>query len=296
MGRSLDGKVCVVTGSGRGIGRAIALLMADSGARVVVNDLGGAVDGSGSDSCPADGVADEIRRNSGTAIANHDSVATMQGGENIINTALREFGRIDVLVNNAGVFRPKRIIDMTEEDWDITIAVHLKGHFCCTKPAVAAMLKQGSGCIVNISSTGALGMAGACNYSAAKAGVLGFTQALARELDSTGVRVNAVMPQGGTRMMQVALNMAVGRANRASATLRDRVPDDPAALVAFLASDAASGINGVTFHTRTAGNIDVYSDSKVAKSLYKMGGWTIEDLSGTVPSLVSGLGVCRLSA
>lgn len=137
--------MCVVTGAGRGIGRATALLMASEGASVVVNDPGVAVDGSGFDRKPADEVVAEIKNQCGAAMANYDTVATVQGGENIIRAAVDNFGRIDILVNNAGIFRPRLITEMSEEDWDATIAVHLKGHFCCTKPAAAAMIRQKSG-------------------------------------------------------------------------------------------------------------------------------------------------------
>lgn len=283
MAGNLYKKVCAVTGSGRGIGRAIALLMASEGAMVVVNDLGGTVDGVGSDRAPANEVADEITRNGGTAVANYDTVTTTLGGENIVSAAIREFGRIDVLVNNAGVFRPRQILDMTEEDWDVTMSVHLKGHFCCTKPAAKAMLKQGFGSIINISSIGALGMAGASNYSAAKAAILGFTRALAKELGPNGIRVNAVMPRGGSRMTQVATSMLPPTANRIASVTRD--PGDAAAIVAYLASDAADGINGFTFHTRETGIIDVYGDPTVVKSLHRRGGWTIADLSAIIPSM-----------
>ncbi len=289
MVRCLENKVCVVTGSGRGIGKAIAMLMAANGARLVVNDLGCAVDGNGEDTNPADEVTDQIKKAGGTAVANYDTVTTMQGGTNIIRAALKNYGRVDILVNNAGVFRPARLVDMTEEDWDTTISVHLKGHFCCSKAAASEMLKRGSGCIINVSSTGALGMAGASNYSSAKAGILGLTRALAKELGPQGMRVNAVMPQASTRMMEVALRQIAGP-NRATSAFSTRTPDAAASLVVFLAGDSAAAFNGLTFHTRQDGIIDIYSDPSIARSLFKNGRWTHEDLARMLPPFVSGLG------
>ncbi len=194
MKSMLMGKVAVITGAGQGIGRAIAIHMAAEGAKVVVNDLGVAIDGSGADKTFADTVTATIREAGGVAIANYDDVATVEGGQKIIRTATDHFGRIDILVNNAGIFRPRLLVEMSEEDWDVSMAVHLKGNFCCTKPAAIAMIGQGSGRIINMSSGSALGRAGSSNYSASKAGILGFTWALARELGPQGITVNALFP------------------------------------------------------------------------------------------------------
>ncbi len=177
MGDRLKDKVAVVTGSGRGVGRAIALGMAGEGAKVVVNDLGVARDGSGSSSSAADDVVAEIKKMGGQAVANYDSVATAEGGESIIKTAVEKFGRIDILVNNAGFLRDRMIFNMTPDDWDTIMKVHLYGTFNTTKPASVLMRQQRYGRIINTSSSsGLLGNAGQSNYGAAKGGIAAFTR------------------------------------------------------------------------------------------------------------------------
>jgi NAD(P)-dependent dehydrogenase (short-subunit alcohol dehydrogenase family) len=173
----LDGKVAVITGAGGGLGRAHALLFAKEGAKVVVNDLGGARDGSGAGAHNmADVVVGEIRAAGGQAVANYDSVATMQGGQNILKTALDAFGQVDILINNAGILRDKTLMKMDEADWDLVLSVHLRGTFCVTKPIFTHMRERGKGgVIVNTSSTSGLcGNFGQTNYGAAKAGIAGF--------------------------------------------------------------------------------------------------------------------------
>jgi NAD(P)-dependent dehydrogenase (short-subunit alcohol dehydrogenase family) len=197
----LEGKVAVVTGSGRGIGRGVAMLMAAEGAKVVVNDPGVAVDGTGHDNGPAAEVVAEIKAKGGTAVPNFDTVATLEGGENIIKTALDNFGRIDILVNVAGILRDRMIFNMPKEDWDAVIAVHLKGHFNTIKPASILMRQQRWGRIINFSSTSGLtGNAGQANYGAAKAGIAGLTRVVARDLGRYGVTCNAIAPGAATRM------------------------------------------------------------------------------------------------
>ncbi|MGH2602327.1 MAG: SDR family NAD(P)-dependent oxidoreductase, partial [Dehalococcoidia bacterium] len=188
MGNRLEGKVAIVTGGGRGIGRGVALLLAEEGAKVVVNDYGVAVDGSQPSSGPSQEVADEIKAKGGQAVANFDTVATVEGGENIVKTALDSFGRLDILINVAGILRDRMVFNMTEEEWDAVIAVHLKGHFCTTKPASILFRQQRSGRIVNFSSTsGLVGNPGQANYGAAKAAIAGFSRVVARDLGRYGV-------------------------------------------------------------------------------------------------------------
>ncbi|HEY3189852.1 MAG TPA: SDR family NAD(P)-dependent oxidoreductase, partial [Solirubrobacteraceae bacterium] len=182
MGR-LDGKAAVVTGAGRGIGRAIAELLAAEGAAVVVNDLGTEVDGRGAQASVADEVVAAIRATGGRAVASHESVTDFQAAERIVETAVREFGAIDVLVNNAGILRDRMLFNMSEEEWDAVIAVHLKGTFNCARHAAVHMRQQRRGRIISISSTsGVYGNSGQANYGAAKDGIAGFTRVVSRDL------------------------------------------------------------------------------------------------------------------
>jgi NAD(P)-dependent dehydrogenase (short-subunit alcohol dehydrogenase family) len=200
----LDGKVAVVTGAGGGIGRAEALLFAKEGAMVVVNDVGGARDGIGSGDAAATAVALEIRAFGGQAVANFDSVVTVEGANRIIETAVTTYGRLDVLVNNAGIVRDKSLTKMTEEMWDAVVAVHLKGTFLCTQAAAKQLMAQGEGGrIVNTTSvSGMLGNFGQANYAAAKAGVYGLTRTAAIELQKHRITVNAIAPIAKTRMTE----------------------------------------------------------------------------------------------
>ncbi len=198
----LDGKVAIVTGAGGGLGREHALLFAKEGASVVVNDLGGSRDGGGGSGAMADQVVDEIKAAGGEAVANYDSVATVEGGESILKTALGAFERVDILVNNAGILRDKTIIKTEEENWDIVVAVHLKGTYCVTRPVFTHMKEGGNGgVIVNTTSTsGLLGNFGQCNYGAAKAGIAGFTRCLALEGKKYNIRVWGLAPLAVTRL------------------------------------------------------------------------------------------------
>ena len=209
MGR-LDGRNAVVTGAGRGIGRAVAMLLAQEGANVVVNDPGVSVDGSGHDNGPAEQVAAEIRAASasggkaagGKAVANYDSVATAEGGENMIKQCVDAFGRIDILINVAGILRDRMVFNMAEEEWQDVVAVHLKGHFNTIKPASVLMRQQRYGRIVNFSSiSGLRGNSGQANYGAAKAGIAGVTRVVARDLGRYGVTTNCIAPGAMTRMV-----------------------------------------------------------------------------------------------
>ncbi|MEX0684257.1 MAG: SDR family NAD(P)-dependent oxidoreductase, partial [Dehalococcoidia bacterium] len=193
MMAKLDGRNAVVTGAGRGIGRAVALLLAQEGANVVVNDPGVNVDGTGHDNGPAEQVVAEIKSASGNAVANVDSVATADGGEAMVRQCVDAFGRIDFLVNVAGILRDRMIFNMAEQEWDDVINVHLKGHFNTIKPASVLMRQQRYGRIVNFSSiSGLRGISGQSNYGAAKAGIAGLTRVVARDLGRYGVTCNAI--------------------------------------------------------------------------------------------------------
>ena len=196
-----NGRVAVVTGAGQGIGRMYALELSKRGAKVVVNDLGGARDGSGSDTSAADEVVAEIVKAGGEAIANYDSVATMAGGENIIKTAMDAYGKVDILINNAGILRDKSFMKMTEEEWDLVIAVHLKGAFCVTQPAVKVMKDNNYGRIIFTASTSGLyGNFGQTNYGAAKLGLVGIMNTLKLEVAKYNIKINTIAPNGWSRM------------------------------------------------------------------------------------------------
>src|SRR5437667_10089256 len=238
---ALDGKVAIVTGAGRGIGRGEALLLASEGAKVVVNDLGGAREGEGADKTPAQEVADEIVAGGGEAVANYDDVASWPGAEGLIGQAIDAFGKLDILVNNAGILRDGMSFNLSEEDWDSVIRVHLKGHFAPSRFAAVYWREQSkagepvSGRIINTSSeSGLFGNAGQSNYAAAKAGIASMTIVLARELQRTGVRVNAICPVARTRLTE---SVAGDFMNPKEGEFDRFAPENVSAVVCWLASD-----------------------------------------------------------
>lgn len=297
MGERLKGKVAVVTGAGAGIGRGEAMLLAEEGAKVVVNDLGTARDGSGSDASPADKVVNEIKEQGGEAVANYDNVATVEGGENIIKTAVDTYGKIDILVNNAGILRDRMVFNMAPEEWDTVVKVHLYGTFNCTRPASILMRQQRSGRIINTaSSSGLIGNAGQSNYGAAKAGIAGFTWVISKELGRYGITVNCVVPAASTRMT-VSPEMEAARAARAAREGRTPTaarsgggggnnPDDVAPMVVYLASDAAANINGHCFGA-AGGNYSLYINPAPQKTIYKQGRWTLDELDRLMPTTLA---------
>ncbi len=299
MGK-LDGRVAAVTGAGRGIGRAVARALAANGAAVVVNDFGVTVAGEKENATPADDVAEEIKAAGGVAVANRSDISTVEGGENLVAHAIREFGRLDALVNVAGILRDRMIFNMSEEEWDAVIAVHLKGHFNCTKPASILMRQQRYGRIVNMSSTsGIIGNPGQANYGAAKSGIAGFTRVVAKDLGRYGVTCNAIAPGAATRLtasvpdaarqLRARAGITGAAANRPPAVPQLRDPEYIAPMVAYLCTDEAWNINGQIFHV-AGGNVGVAHHPTAMRTLWKPAMWTLDELASAVPhQLMAGI-------
>lgn len=291
MAKRLEGKVAVVTGAGRGIGRTEALALAAEGAKVVVNDFGGAADGTGGAKSPADEVVAEIKKLGGDAVANYDNVATPDGGENIIKTAIDKFGRLDILVNNAGILRDRIIFNMSEEEWDAVIKVHLYGTFHCTRPACVIFRQQRSGRIINTSSSSGLGNMGQANYSAAKEGIIGFTRTVARDMGKYGVTCNAIRPTAATRLtLSTELKAAWEKSGKQDMikAVEATTPEMIAPLVVFLCTDAAANVNGYDFAVG-GGQIGVYSQPEVKANIMEQGKvWTVNELVDILPKKVTG--------
>ncbi|MFC1967826.1 SDR family NAD(P)-dependent oxidoreductase [Chloroflexota bacterium] len=292
MGMRLKDKVAVITGSGRGLGRTYALLMAEEGAKVVVCDVGGGFDGSGASQSPADEVVEEIRSRGGTAVANYDSVATGEGGENMAKTALDNFGRLDILVNGAGITRDRMIFNMADEEWDAVMKVHLYGHFYCTRSACRVMRQQKSGRIINIGSRIATGSVGQCNYGTAKAAIVGLTYSVARDMGKYGVTCNCVFPLAATRLMvtpDVLASMEKRKAagvQTVSRTGEQELPDPEtiAPMVVYLATDQAADINGQVFFVSGA-EITHYAAMAPTKSIFTPADrWTLDELAEVFPA------------
>ena len=244
---SLEGKVAIVTGAGRGIGREHSLALAEAGAKLVVNDLGASAAGEGRDATPAQAVADEIKAAGGEAVANYDNVADFLGAESLVKQAVGEFGRLDILVNNAGIIRDRMLVNLSEEEWDSVINVHLKGHFAPTRHAAAywrAESKAGNevnGRVINTSSpSGVFGNVGQTNYGAAKAGIAAFTIIAALELGRYGVTVNCLAPNARTRLTE----QTFGDIPVPEGGFDAMDPANISPVVVALASDAAAGITG----------------------------------------------------
>ena len=285
-----SGRVVIVTGAGRGIGRGHALEFGRHGAKVVVNDLGAAVDGTGSSTGPAGAVVDEIRAAGGEAVANGDDVADWQGAERLVRTAVETYGRLDVLVNNAGILRDRMLFNMTEEEWDGVIQVHLKGTFAPAHFAAAHWRDRSragedvDARIVNTSSTsGIFGNVGQTNYGAAKAGIAAFTIIAAQELARYGVTVNAIAPGARTRMTE---NLGGPRPDPEPGEFDQRAPENVAPLVVWLGSAESRGVTGQVFLVG-GGRIGVARGWQRGPMIDKGARWEPEELSEIVPSLLA---------
>jgi len=289
---ALDGRVAIITGSGRGIGREHALLFAQEGAKVVINDLGGAIDGSGDDRTPAQQVVDEIKAMGGEAVANADNVAEWEGGQRLIQTALDTFGDLHILVNNAGILRDRVLVNMTEQEWDSVIHVHLKGHFIPTRFAAAYWREQTKAGntvkanVINTSSTsGLLGNPGQTNYGAAKAGIAAFSVIAAMELERYGVRVNAIAPAARTRMTEATPGLdQIVKAPEDAAKFDIWDPANVSPMVAYLATENLP-FTGRVFFVQ-GGKVQNMTPWQMAEAIDKDDRWTVGELENEVKKLL----------
>ena len=289
-GKRLEGRVAVVTGSGRGIGRGVAKLLASEGASIVVNDVGAALDGQGEDSTPAAQVVEEISELGGRAVASYHSVATAEGGANIVQQALDEFGRLDIVVTPAGILRDRMIFNMAEEEWDDVIAVHLKGTYSVVRPASEIFRGQKSGRIVTFSSvSGLYGQGGQSNYGAAKDAIAGFTRVVAKELARYNATANIISPGASTRMTDSVPDstraMRAGEFPPPMEGMLTSEPDQVAPMVVWLCSDAAEGVSGNIFHC-SGNRVSLMNHPVPHRSIYKDGRWTVDELSAVVPETI----------
>jgi hypothetical protein len=278
----LKGKVAVVTGAARGIGREIAVLMASLGARVVVNDYGGSEAGAGAGKEPADEAVREIRKAGGEAVANYDSVASMAGGAAIVKTAVDAFGRVDVVVNNAGILRDRMIFNMSEEEWDAVINTHLKGTFAVTRAAAPLMRAQKSGRFINMTSTsGLVGNVGQANYAAAKLGIVGLTKVTALDMARYNVTANCISPFAWTRMIGTIPTETEAQKARVE-KIKKMSPAHIAPVAAFLASDHAKDVTGQVFGVRGK-EIMLFGHMRPVMRIHHDSGWTAERIAEMFP-------------
>ena len=279
MGREGVG---VGRGAGGGIGREIALLMSQRGARVVVNDYGGSEGGTGGAKGPADEVVEDIKKAGGQAVPNYDSVATMAGGQSIVKTAVDAFGRVDIVVNNAGILRDRMIFNMSEEEWDAVINTHLKGTFAVTRAAAPLMREQKSGRFINMTSTsGLIGNVGQANYAAAKLGIFGLTKVTALDMARYNVTANCISPFAWTRMIGTIPTETEAQKARVE-KVKKMSPAHIAPIAVFLASDAAKDVNGQVFGVRGK-EVMLFGHERPIMRVHKDDGWTPESFAEIFP-------------
>ncbi len=278
MPNIVAGKVAIVTGAGRGIGRGIALLMAQEGARVVVCDIGASLDGAGNDAGPAHTVVAEIKKTGGEAIASTVSISEPGNAEKIVKSALDAFGRVDVLVNNAGILRDRIFHRMSWSDWSDVIAVHLHGSFAMSRACANLFREQNSGSFVHMTSTsGLVGNFGQANYMAAKMGIVGLSRGIALDMARFNVRSNCVAPFAWTRMID-SIPAETEEEKARVAKFREMTPEKIAPLVVYLASDQASGISGQIFSVRN-NEIYLFNQNRPIRTLHRSDGWTPEKIA-----------------
>jgi len=286
---SLDGRVAIITGAGRGIGREHALLFAAEGAKVVVNDLGGANDGTGTDIAPAEEVAAEIRAAGGEAVANGDDVADWQGAQRMIDSTIEAFGDLDILVNNAGILRDRAIVNMTEEEWDTVVTVHLKGHFAPTRWAAAywraetkAGINKPRNLVHTSSTSGLFSNPGQANYGAAKSGIATFNQICAKELARYGVRSNCIVPGARTRLT-LAMPGLGDIMTPTEGAFDTWDPANVSPLAAYLAS-ADCAFTGETFFVQ-GGTVTRVDSWTLGDKVEQDDRWTVDDLAAALAPL-----------
>lgn len=303
MGNRMNGKVAIVTGGGRGIGRGIAMLLSKEGASVIVNDRGCDVDGTGSSKEPADTVVADIASSGGRAVANYENTSDMDGAENLVKCALDSYGQLDILVNSVGIISDRMIYQMTPDDWDMVIRNNVKGVFAPSKFAAILFRQQRSGRIVNMTSDAGLGEIGRSNFAAASEAVVGLTRTTARDLGKYGVTCNAISPMVHTRLFpgsvdefRISKNTVPTRDERAGIgagpPLHDwsgpGSPDDPnnvAPLAVYLCTEASPNINGYVFGIRR-GSIFLYSNPTIEKAIHKWGNFTMDEMDILVPKMI----------
>jgi len=277
MPKIVAGKVAIVTGAGRGIGRGIALLLAQEGARVVVCDIGASLDGAGTDAGPAQTVVNEIEKAGGEGIATTTSISDPGNAEKIVAAALDTFGRVDILVNNAGILRDRIFHRMSWSDWSDVINVHLHGSFAMSRACATHFREQNSGSIVHMTSTsGLVGNFGQANYMAAKMGIVGLSRGIALDMARFNVRSNCIAPFAWTRMID-SIPAETEQEKERVARIREMTPEKIAPLTVYLASDRAEGITGQIFSVRN-NEIYLFNQNRPIRTIHRSDGWTPEKL------------------
>ena len=289
----LEGKIAIVTGGGRGIGRAECLSLASEGAAVIVNDFGGGPDGSGGEEGPAAEVADEISAQGGKAVPHYGDVSDPATGEALVQLALDQFGRLDILVNNAGILRDRMLHNMSDAEWNGVISIHLNGTFFCTRAAAKVFRGQRSGVVVNTGSESGLGSMGQANYAAAKEGIAGFTRTVARDLGRYGCRANVIRPRAATRLtLSDQLKEAIDRAKKSGdpapelARIENWVPEGVGPFVTWLCTDAAADVNGQDF-VISSEHLSLMHQPTPATTVFSETPWTVDQLDTVLPQSVT---------